>query len=57
MGKIQNPYCPARCKTTGKCYGKAHFKGKRGGAVDCPGDCQIRREWEKENGKTAMVYR
>ncbi len=32
--------CPARCKQTGKCYGKAYFDAKPGKAIDCvPNQC------------------
>jgi hypothetical protein len=35
--------CPARCKRSGKCYGKAYFEGKAGKAEDCePDGCQWR---------------
>jgi hypothetical protein len=30
--------CPARCKRSGKCYGKAYFEAKPGKAVPCIGD-------------------
>lgn len=31
--------CPARCKQTGKCYGKAYFIGKPGKGQDCIEPC------------------
>lgn len=30
--------CPARCKQTGKCYGKTYFTGKPGKVIDCTPD-------------------
>ena len=32
--------CPARCKRTGKCYGRAYFDGKSGKAQECTAPCQ-----------------
>ncbi len=35
-----NPLCPAKCKSTGKCYGIAYFDAKPGKALLCiPGQC------------------
>ena len=32
--------CPARCRTSGKCYSRAYFKGKPGKVKDCePENC------------------
>jgi hypothetical protein len=33
--------CPAMCRRSGKCYGKAYFEGKPGKAAECiPADCK-----------------
>ena len=34
-GQMQKQYCPARCKSSGKCYGIAYFNGKPGKAHEC----------------------
>jgi hypothetical protein len=33
--KIDPTVCPARCKRTGMCYGRAWFLGKSGPAMPC----------------------
>jgi hypothetical protein len=33
--KTKQNSCPARCKTSGKCYGKAYFEAKPGKAIEC----------------------
>lgn len=43
----QLPYCPARCKRTKKCHGRAYFLAKPGPAVNCPWCCKARRDWEE----------
>lgn len=36
----ENPdTCPARCKQTDRCYGRAYFLGKPGGSQDCSEPC------------------
>lgn len=40
--------CPARCGTSGKCYGTAFFDHKSGRAVDCVGDAC---PWIEQGGR------
>jgi hypothetical protein len=40
QGKENIVSCPARCKQSGKCYGRAYFDAKPGKALDCiPDQC------------------
>jgi hypothetical protein len=47
--KIDPAVCPARCKRSGLCYGRAWFLGKSGPAMPCDSK-QCR--WEKSLQKT-----
>ena len=41
----QDPdYCPAKCKTTGKCYGRSVFIGKTGKLEECTTPCRYEKE-------------
>jgi hypothetical protein len=47
--KIDPAVCPARCKRSGLCYGRAWFLGKSGPAMPCnPKQCR----WEKSLQET-----
>jgi hypothetical protein len=44
--------CPAKCKRSGKCYGKAYFEGKAGRAAECMPDGCKHIKGKEVNGTT-----
>jgi hypothetical protein len=49
--QYQQDNCPARCKRTGRCYGKVCFSGKPGKAEPCKSDQCLWNNQLKTNGK------